>query len=106
MPSIGQVTLQPDGSYKGRLSTLSIRQNIELVLNRKRARTNQTSGSCPARLRSALPGTARRFPPARTLFPCHWQRQNLVTGRFTPILAECPDQRKHKEFAIIWNPSG
>ena len=37
MPAIGHVTLQSDGSYKGRLSTLSIRRNIELVLNKKKS---------------------------------------------------------------------
>ena len=31
MPSIGRVTKQVDGSYKGHLATLSIRKNIEII---------------------------------------------------------------------------
>ena len=35
MPSIGCVTKRDDGSYDGYLATLSIRENIAFVLNRK-----------------------------------------------------------------------
>lgn len=35
MPAIGRVTKQADGTFKGQLSTLSIRQAIQFVKNRK-----------------------------------------------------------------------
>ena len=35
MPAIGRVTRQSDGTYKGVLATLSIRQTIQFVANKK-----------------------------------------------------------------------
>jgi uncharacterized protein (DUF736 family) len=37
MPAIGRVFKQADGSYKGQLATLSIRQNIQFVQNKKKS---------------------------------------------------------------------
>lgn len=36
MPAIGRVTRQEDGTFKGQLSTLSIRANIQFLKNRKK----------------------------------------------------------------------
>ena len=35
MPAIGRVTRQADGTFRGQLATLSIRQTIQFVKNRK-----------------------------------------------------------------------
>lgn len=43
MPSIGQVSRQSNGSFKGQLRTLSIRAGIDIVPN-----ANQGSGARPA----------------------------------------------------------
>ena len=37
MPTIGRVRLQPDGSYRGQLKTLSMQQAIHFMRNRKTA---------------------------------------------------------------------
>jgi len=106
MPSIGQVTLQPDGSYKGRLNTLSIRQNIELVLNRKK-NENQPDF---------------RVMSGEVEIGAAWNRKAISTGKdFVSLslaapefgdrtlyanLGRMPGSKETKEFAIIWNPSG
>lgn len=41
MPSIGTVTRQKDGSFKGQLRTLSIRTMIEIIPNRSKSADNQ-----------------------------------------------------------------
>ena len=41
MPSIGTVTRQADGSYKGSLRTLSIRASIEILPNKQKNGENQ-----------------------------------------------------------------
>jgi uncharacterized protein (DUF736 family) len=41
MPAIGHVTKQANGGYKGHLKTLSIRAEIDLVLNASKSAENQ-----------------------------------------------------------------
>jgi uncharacterized protein (DUF736 family) len=41
MPAIGHVTKQANGGYKGHLKTLSIRAEIDLVLNASKSADNQ-----------------------------------------------------------------
>lgn len=37
MPAIGSVTRQQDGSFRGQLKTLSVRADIEIVLNHRKS---------------------------------------------------------------------
>ena len=105
MPSIGQVTLQANGSYKGRLSTLSIRQNIELVLNRKKAE-NQPDFRVlcgdveigAAWIRKAI-SSGKEFVSLSIAAPEFGDRTLYAN------LGKMPGAKDDKEFAIIWNPS-
>ena len=105
MPAIGYVTLQADGSYKGRLATLSIRQNIELIANKKK---NESQPDFRVMAGDVEIGAA-------------WNRRGLSSGReFVSMsiaapefgdrtlyanLGRVPGSKDDKEFAIIWNPS-
>lgn len=105
MPSIGHVSLQPDGSYKGRLNTLSIKSNIEFVLNKKKS--------------EAQPDY--RVMAGDVEIGAAWNRKAISTGKdFVSVslaapefgdrtlyanLGRTPGSKDDKKFAIIWNPS-
>ena len=106
MPAIGHVTLQSDGSYKGRLNTLSIQRNIELVLNQKK---NENQPDFRVMAGEVEIGAA-------------WNRKAISTGKeFVSLslaapefgdrtlyanLGRMPGSKDKTEFSIIWNPSG
>ena len=105
MPAIGHVTLQSDGSYKGRLNTLSIRRNIELVLNKKKSESQPDF----------------RVMAGEVEIGAAWNRTSMSSGKeFVSIslaapefgdrilyanLGRMPGSKDKTEFAIIWNPS-
>ena len=105
MPAIGYVTLQSDGSYKGRLATLSIKHNIELVLNKKK---NENQPDFRVMAGDVEIGAA-------------WQRKSIASGKdFVSLslaapefgdrtlyanLGRIPGTKNDGEFAIIWNPA-
>lgn len=104
MPAIGHVTKQADGTYKGLLATLSIRQNIQFIKNKKSSdsqpdfiimahdieigaawwRTAVSSGNEYLSISMAAPEFGNR-----TLFA---------------NLGRAAGAKDENEFAIIWNP--
>ena len=66
MPSIGHVTRQQDGSFKGQLKTLSIRADIEIVPNQSKAADGQPDYRVrPPESKSGPVGIASERRPAR-----------------------------------------
>ena len=105
MPSIGHVTLQADGSYKGRLNTLSIQRSIELTLNKKR-NDNQPDFRVMAGeveigaawIRKAI-STGKEFVSLSLAAPEFGDRTLFAN------LGRLPGSKEKTEFSIIWNPS-
>lgn len=106
MPAIGYVTKQSDGSFKGRLATLSIRSNIEFVRNDK---TSETQPDFRVMSGDIELGAA-------------WHRKAISSGKdFVSVSLAAPEfgdrtlyanlgrvagSDNENEFAIIWNPNG
>ncbi len=104
MPSIGRVTRQPDDTYKGQLTTLSIRQNIQFVRNTKK---NESQPDYIIMANDVEIGAA-------------WWRRAISSGNeYLSISIAAPEfgnrtlyanlgraagADDENEFAIIWNP--
>lgn len=104
MPAIGRVTKQADGTYKGQLATLSIRQNIQFTKNKK------TSDAQPDFIVMA----------AGIEVGAAWWRTAITSGKeYLSITIAAPEfgnrtlyanlgraagSKDENEFAIIWNP--
>jgi uncharacterized protein (DUF736 family) len=104
MPSIGRVTKQADGTFKGLLATLSIKQNIQFVKNRK---MNESQPDFVVMAHDVEIGAA-------------WWRTAISSGKdYLSISLAAPEfgnrtlyahlgraagSSDENEFAIIWNP--
>jgi uncharacterized protein (DUF736 family) len=106
MPAIGYVTKQSSGSFKGQLKTLSIRSEIEIIPNSRKANENQPD---------------YRVLAGGVEVGAGWVRTGEVSGRdyvslslaapeFGPRrlyanLGRAAGQDDDDAFAIIWNPN-
>ena len=104
MPSIGRVTRQADGTFKGQLATLSIRQTIQFVKNRK---ANDSQPDFVIMANDVEVGAA-------------WWRTAISSGKeYLSISIAAPEfgnrtlyanlgraagSDDEDDFAIIWNP--
>ena len=104
MPAIGRVHLQSDGTYKGQLATLSIRQNIQFIKNRK---MNESQPDFLIMAHDVEIGAA-------------WIRTAISSGKeYLSISLAAPEfgnrtlyanlgraagAESEDDFAIIWNP--
>lgn len=104
MPAIGRVQKQSDGTYKGQLATLSIRQNIQFTRNKK---TNESQPDYVIMANDIEIGAA-------------WWRTAISSGKeYLSISLAAPEfgnrtlyanlgraagSDKDDDFAIIWNP--
>jgi uncharacterized protein (DUF736 family) len=105
MPSIGRVTRQSDGSYKGQLATLSIRQNVQFLKNRKlsegqpdfiiMAGADVEIGA--AWLRTAI-SSGKEYLSISLAAP-EFGNRTLYAN-----LGRAAGSSDDAEFAIIWNP--
>lgn len=103
MPSIGTVTRQPNGGFKGTLKTLSIRANIEIVPNRSKSSENQpdyrvTSDGVELGAGWNRVGEASGKP---------YVSLSLAApefGRLYANLGTAAGQDDGDVFAVIWNP--
>ena len=105
MPSIGRVTKQSDGSFRGYLATLSIRKNIEFKL------IDKTKDHQPDFL--VLAGDVE--------VGAAWNKKGLASGNeYVSVSLAAPEfgdstiyanlgravgSEDGKDFAIIWNPN-
>lgn len=105
MPSIGRVTKQPDGTFRGYLATLSIRKNIEFRMNDK------TKDHQPDYL--VIAGDVE--------VGAAWNKKGQASGNdYVSVSLAAPEfgdrtifanlgraagSEDDNEFAIIWNPN-
>ena len=104
MPAIGRVTRQADGTFRGQLATLSIRQTIQFVKNRK---ANDSQPDFVIMANDVEVGAA-------------WWRTAISSGKeYLSISIAAPEfgnrtlyanlgraagSDDEDDFAIIWNP--
>ena len=105
MPAIGRVFKQADGSYKGQLATLSIRQNIQFVKNQKHAESQPDfvimAGNDieigAAWIRTAI--TSGKDYVSVSLAAPEFGNRTLYAN-----LGRAAGSKDENEFALIWNP--
>ena len=104
MPAIGRVHLQSDGTYKGQLATLSIRQNIQFIKNRKMNESQpdflimaQDVEIGAAWIRTAI-SSGKEYVSVSLAAP-EFGRRTLYANLGRPA-----GSSDDTEFAIIWNP--
>ncbi len=105
MPAIGYVTLQSDGSYKGRLATLTIRRNIELVLNRKKSETQPDFRVMAGDVEIGAGWNRRAISSGNEFVSLSIAAPEFGDKTLYANLGRVPGSDSDKEFAIIWNPS-
>lgn len=104
MPAIGHMTKLSDGTYKGQLATLTIRQNIQFTKNKK------TSDSQPDFIIMAndVEIGAAWIKKAKSSGK-DYISLSLAAPEFGPRtlyanLGRSAGSKDENEFAIIWNP--
>jgi uncharacterized protein (DUF736 family) len=103
MPAIGHVTRKPDGTYEGRLATMTIRQNIQFVKKQK---------SAEAQPDYLVMASAVEIGAA-------WWRKSLSGNDYLSVslaasefgnrtlyanLGRAAGSQNEEDFALIWNP--
>lgn len=106
MPAIGYVTLQSDGSYKGRLATLSIRRNIEFVLNKKRSEAQPDFRVMSGEVEIGAAWNRRAISSGNEFVSVSLAAPEFGDRTLYANLGRLPGSKEDNEFAIIWNPSG
>ncbi len=104
MPAIGYVTKQADGTYKGQLATLSIRQNINFV-KKKKANENQPDFIIMANdIEIGAAWIKKAISSGKDYISL-----SLAAPEFGPRilyanLGHNAGSKDENEYAIIWNP--
>jgi uncharacterized protein (DUF736 family) len=106
MASIGVVTRQKDGSFKGQLKTLSIRADIEIVPNRSKATEEQPD----YRVRTAGIEVGAGWDRVGEMSGKSYVSLSLAAPEFGPRrlyanLGRAAGQDDDDVFALIWNPA-
>ena len=104
MPAIGYVTKQTDGTYKGQLATLSIRQSIHF-LKKKKTNENQPDFIVMANDIEIGAGWIKKAISSGK----DYVSLSLAAPEFGPRtlyanLGQNSGSKDENEFAIIWNP--
>jgi uncharacterized protein (DUF736 family) len=105
MPAIGRVFKQADGSYKGQLATLSIRQNIQFVKNNKKSESQPDYVILAANdieigaawIRTAI-SSGKDYVSVSLAAP-EFGNRTLYAN-----LGRAAGSKDENEFALIWNP--
>jgi len=106
MPAIGYVTKQPTGGYKGQLKTLSIRADIDLVLNTAKSTDSQPDFRVLTQGVEIGAGWVRKGETSGK----DYVSLSLAAPEFGPRklyanLGRAAGQDDENNFAIIWNPA-
>ena len=106
MPSIGHVTKQSNGGYKGNLRTLSIRASIELVPNRRKANDSQPD----FRVESDGVEIGAAWVRKSETSGNDYVSMSVAAPEFGPRriyanLGRAAGQDDDDVFALIWNPN-
>ena len=106
MPAIGYVTKQSNGSFKGQLKTLSIRADIEIVPNTRKASDSQPDYRVVA---SGVEVGAAWLRKSETSGN-EYVSLSMAAPEFGPRriyanLGRAAGQDDDDAFALIWNPN-
>lgn len=105
MPSIGRVTKQPDGTYKGQIATLSIRQSIQFVHNRKSAETQPDFIVMAGNdIEIGAAWTRRAISSGNEYLSISLAAPEFGNRTLYANLGRAAGSQDENEFAIIWNP--
>ena len=106
MPSIGTVTKQANGGYKGQLKTLSIRTDIDLIPNANKNAENQPDFRVVTQGVEIGAGWIKKSETSGNTYVS----LSLAAPEFGPRklyanLGRPAGQEDGDTFAVIWNPA-
>ncbi len=104
MPAIGRVIRQSDGNYKGVLATLSIRQTIQFVANKK---ANDSQPDYLILAQDVEIGAAwwrTAVSSGKEYLSISLAAPEFGSRTLFANLGRAPGSEDDNEFVIIWNP--
>ena len=106
MPTIGHVTKQDNGGYKGQLKTLTIKADIEIVPNSAKVHENQPDFRVLTKGFEIGAGWTRKGETSGKPYVS----LSLAAPEFGPRklyanLGKAAGQDDEEVFALIWNPA-
>lgn len=106
MPAIGHVTRSQNGGFKGQLRTLSIRADIEIVPNERKASGTQPDYRVLSEGVEVGAGWTRRSESSgRDYVSLSLAAPEFGPRRLYANLGRAAGQDDEDSFAIIWNPA-
>jgi uncharacterized protein (DUF736 family) len=106
MPAIGHVTRSQNGGFKGQLRTLSIRADIEIVPNDRKASGTQPDYRVLSEGVEVGAGWTRRSESSgRDYVSLSLAAPEFGPRRLYANLGRAAGQDDEDSFAIIWNPA-
>ena len=106
MPAIGYVTRTQSGGFKGQLKTLSIRAEIEIVPNQRKANDNQPDYRVNAGGVEIGAGWVRTGEMSgRDYVSLSLAAPEFGPRRLYANLGRAAGQDDDDAFAVIWNPA-
>ncbi len=104
MPAIGHMIKQADGTYQGQLATLSIRQNIHFVKNKK-ANDNQPDFIIMANdVEIGAAWIKKAISSGKDYISLSLAAPEFGPRTLYANLGRNAGSKDENEFAIIWNP--
>ncbi|MGI9356597.1 MAG: DUF736 domain-containing protein [Rhizobiaceae bacterium] len=104
MPAIGHVTRQKDGTYKGLLATLSIRQNIEFAKNKKTAESQPDYVITAHDIEIGAAWWRKSISSGKDYLSISMAAPEFGNRTLYANLGWAAGSEDENEFAIIWNP--
>ncbi|MEZ5812470.1 MAG: DUF736 domain-containing protein [Rhizobiaceae bacterium] len=104
MPAIGRVTKQSDGTFKGLLATLSIRQNIQFVRNKKTADSQPDFVIMAHDIEIGAAWWRTTISSGKEYLSISIAEPEFGNRTLYANLGRAAGSEDENEFAIIWNP--
>ncbi len=104
MPAIGRVTKQADGTYSGLLATLSIRQNIHFIKNKKSAQSQPDFVIMAHDIEIGAAWWRTAISSGNDYLSISLAAPEFGNRTLFANLGRAAGSEDENEFAIIWNP--
>lgn len=104
MPAIGRVHRQNDGTYKGQLATLSIRQNIQFTKNRKTAESQPDFLIMAHEIEIGAAWIRTAVSTGKDYVSISLAAPEFGNRTLYAKLGRAAGSSDENDFAIIWNP--
>ena len=104
MPAIGHMTRQSDGTYKGQLATLSIRQSIHFSINKKTQESQPDFIIMSNDVEIGAAWIKKAISSGKDYISLSLAAPEFGPRTLYANLGRSAGSKDENEFAIIWNP--